>query len=227
VQQLTTGVKEDVPEYMVAALFELLDDDQSGFVSKSELFTYVSSVGLVIDLNGKPRGSASEKPKERALAKLTTVAGLMPASATKPFSISVLALDLSNAERVIAELRERDKTASSALRAEIARSHSKVTTDLSAAVAHASPEVVPRVSLRMAELHQVSGHLPRNSSVKSLGRNSSSSLADADSPPRKSEATYTLDVPAARTSEAKSARTSEVDVPPPVAEAPEGGDEAV
>jgi hypothetical protein len=54
VQQLTTGVKEDVPEYMCAALFELLDTDRSGYVAKSELYTYVSSVGLVIDLNGKP-----------------------------------------------------------------------------------------------------------------------------------------------------------------------------
>ena len=221
VQQLTTGVKEDVPEYMVAALFELLDDDNSGFVSKSELFTYVSSVGLVIDLNGKPRHSGSEKPKERALAKLTTAAGLMPVSVTKRFSTTASALDLSNAERVIAELRERDKTASSALMAEIARSHTKVMKDLSTAVAQASPEVVPRVSSRMLELHQVSARLPRNSSVESLARDSSvKSLArDSSNDLHKSEPTFEVTVPSRRTSEAAA--------PPPVAEAPEGGDEAV
>jgi hypothetical protein len=62
VQQLTTGVKEDVPEYMCAALFELLDTDRSGYVAKSELYTYVSSVGLVIDLNGKTRSKNTSNP---------------------------------------------------------------------------------------------------------------------------------------------------------------------
>jgi 2,3-bisphosphoglycerate-dependent phosphoglycerate mutase len=216
VQQLTTGVKEDVPEYMVAALFELLDDDNSGFVSKSELFTYVSSVGLVIDLNGKPRGSDSEKPKPRALAKVTTAAGLMPVSVTKRFSTAASALDLSNAERVIAELCQRDKTASSALIAEMAQAHSKVIKDLSAA-AGASPVVIARVSSRMMPLvHQAS--LTHTSSNGSMGE---------DSQGRKSEATYQVTVPSPRTSEAELARTSGAAVPPPVAEAPEGGDEAV
>jgi len=52
VQELTTGVVDEAPMHVTHTLFEELDTDNSGFVTKSELYTYVSSVGLVIDLNG-------------------------------------------------------------------------------------------------------------------------------------------------------------------------------
>ncbi len=53
VQQITTGIlDEKAPVHVARTLFETLDTDRSGFVTKGELYNYVSSVGLVIDLNG-------------------------------------------------------------------------------------------------------------------------------------------------------------------------------
>lgn len=52
VQQLTTGIVDEAPPHVTETLFATLDTDNSGFVTKSELYVYVSSVGLVIDLNG-------------------------------------------------------------------------------------------------------------------------------------------------------------------------------
>jgi hypothetical protein len=205
VQQLTTGVKEDVPEYMVAALFELLDDDNSGFVTKSELFTYVSSVGLVIDLNGKPRGGESEKPKDRMLAKITTAVGLVPVSVTRRFSATASTMDLSNAERVIAELRDRDKNTSSALLAELSRSQSKVIKDLEAKAAAYSPVVVERSASRTLPLHIIEATgVPRVSSVKSVAM--AADVEMAAPPPQRTSSTRVL-------------------VPESVAEAPEAAQE--
>ena len=57
VQQLTTGIVDEAPPHVTETLFATLDTDNSGFVTKSELYVYVSSVGLVIDLNGSRQAS--------------------------------------------------------------------------------------------------------------------------------------------------------------------------
>lgn len=172
VQQLTTGVKEDVPEYMVAALFELLDADNSGFVTKSELFTYVSSVGLVIDLNGKSRSGASEKPKERILAKVVEplVGGLsIRISAAQRVSVAKSHLDLAMAERVIAELRDSRKFATIRLAADLAQVKSKALRDLEGKTVGHCPTLVPKTATRLLALHHASdGDLPRTAEHSSI-----------------------------------------------------------
>ena len=70
VQQLTTGVREDMPDYMAAAMLQLLDVDRSGYVDKGELFTYVASVGLVIDLNGQLRSRALQPVTRSATVRI-------------------------------------------------------------------------------------------------------------------------------------------------------------
>ena len=158
VEHLTTGVKEDVPEYMVSALFELLDEDNSGFVTKSELFTYVSSVGLVIDLNGKPRGAGSEKPKERMLSKVTNAVGLTLelTSKSKFFSkrlSQATAADLAAADRLIEEMRNREQNTSIKMLSELDQAKSKALNDLKVAAAAHEPMVIERSASRLLPLH--------------------------------------------------------------------------
>ena len=236
VEQLTTGVKEDVPEYMVSALFELLDEDGSGYVTKSELFTYVSSVGLVIDLNGKPRGAGSEKPKERMLSKVTNAVGLTSDLTSRSKFLSkrlsqTTPADLAAADRLITEMRSRDQTTSIKLHAELEQAKSKVLKDLVLAAAAHEPTVIERSASRLLPLHlaHVAGGAgePARHSSASIGRVSSSGIKvstsnaslgrTSSSSVKKSDSNAALDVELA---------ASDVEIAPPSPAREEAREEA-
>ncbi len=130
VQQLTTGVQADVPEYISASLFHLLDADDSGFVTKSELFTYVSSVGLVIDLNGKSRGGLAPPSKSALRATATLSARFSRRLSIRSEGESVRSsMSTAQAERAracIAELRNTDKQGSLRILSELAADSARV-----------------------------------------------------------------------------------------------------
>ena len=124
VQQLTTGVQEDVPEYISASLFHLLDADDSGYVTKSELFTYVSSVGLVIDLNGKSRSGSA--PPSKAVSRTTSRISARISRTGGGGRSSISAEQAQRARACIAELRQSDRRGSLKILSQLAADSANV-----------------------------------------------------------------------------------------------------